>query len=255
MNRRVLLSFLAVVLITLAAAGPVLAAPLQQGRAAISYPSSGLVVSGAVDIIGTATHPNMYSYQLRYAPGAEPTGSSQWVDFAVVQATQVDNGVLGTWNTAGLPDGQYTLALAVWGQDDPANPYVVFVTYLTVNNAAAQPTPTPELTPSATPEPLATAVIGPTPTPVMIEQPATPTPLPTEAGAVAGEVGPTAAPGEGATEGQNPLRFTLNTSELSSAFCTGASLSLFLLLVWALYLLVKASVRWALRQRRQPPAV
>jgi hypothetical protein len=252
MNGRVLVVCAIVVGVILAAGAPGLAAPLPQARSAISYPTSGLVLSGVVDIIGTATHPNMYSYQLRYAAGSEPTGGSQWVDFAIVQATQVDNGVLASWDTAAIPDGQYTLALAVWGQDDPSNPYVTFVTNLTVNNAAAPPTPTPETTPSPTAEPMPTMVIGATPTAVTIEQPATSTPPPTLT-AVAGEAGETPAPGD---EGgiASSLRLTLNTEELSSAFCTGASLSLFLLLLWGSYLLVKATIRWMLRQRRQPPA-
>lgn len=256
MQRRVLVVCAAVALITLAVTAPGVAAPLPQARSAISYPTNGQVLSGVVDIIGTATHPNMYSYQLRYAAGPEPTGNSQWVDFAVVQATQVDNGVLANWDTMGVPDGQYTLALAVWGQDDPSNPYVFFVTNLTVNNAAVAPTPTPEESP--TPEPLATAIPGPTSTPVTIEQPATPTPAPTpiQAGAAASD--DPAAPAEGEeesdAEGDNPLHLTLNRDELSGAFCTGASLSLLLLLMWGFYLLVKATVRWFLRQRR-PPAM
>ncbi len=253
MCRRLVSVWASVVLIALATVTPGAAAPLPQGRASISYPTSGLVVSGVVDIIGTATHPNMHSYQLRYAPGPQPTGDSQWVDFAIVQATQVDNGVLASWNTTGLPDGQYTLALAVWGQDDPSNPYVFFVTNLTVNNAAAPPTPTPEETPTSTPEPLPTAVTGPTPTPVTIEQPATPTPLPTQEAPATAPAEETAAPDSG--EGSSRLRIALDTEELSSAFCTGASLSMLLLLLWGFYLLLKATVRWLLRQRRRPPPV
>jgi hypothetical protein len=253
MNRRIAVACAVVVGVLLAAGAPGLAAPLPQARSAISYPTNGLVLSGVVDIIGTATHPNMYSYQLRYAAGPEPTGGSQWVDFAVVQATQVDNGVLASWDTTSVPDGQYTLALAVWGQDDPSNPYVTFVTYLTVNNAAAPATPTPETTPTITPEPMPTMVIGATPTPVTIEQPATPTPAPTEAAAAGAEAGETPTP-QSAGLFDTGLRLTLNTDELGSAFCTGASLSLFLLLLWGCYLLVKATIRWLLRQRRQPPA-
>ena len=251
MCKRLLSVCAGAIMIALAAVTPGVAAPLPQGRASISYPTSGLVLSGVVDIIGTATHPNMFSYQLRYAPGPQPTGESQWVDFAIVQATQVDNGVLASWDTTRVPDGQYTLALAVWGQDDPANPYLFFVTNLTVNNAAAPPTPTPEETPTATPEPLPTAVIGPTPTPVTIEQPATPTPPPTREAAAGSPTEEIGTPSGGA--GSSRLRITLDTDELRSAFCTGASLSLLLLLLWGFYLLLKATVRWLLRQRRRPP--
>lgn len=237
----------------LAVYAPGWAAPLAQGRAVISYPTDGLVLSGVVSIMGTATHPNIFSYQLRYAPGPQPTADSQWTDIAVVQGTQVDNGVLAQWDTTNLPNGQYTLALAVWGQDDPANPYLYFIRNLTVNNAAVPATPTPEETPTPTAEPLPTAVLGPTPTPVSVEQPPTATPLPV----------PTVASGVGAEETSTPRgddvrnrpRVTFNMSEIGNAFCTGALLSILLLMLWGLYLLVKATVRYMLRLRRRPPTL
>ena len=47
----------------------------------------------------------------------------------------------------------------------------------------------------------------------------------------------------------------LDTGELRDAFCTGGMLSVLLLLVWGTYLLMKAGVRWILRQGREPPAL
>jgi hypothetical protein len=200
-----------------------------------------MTISGVVEVTGIATHPNMDFYQLRYAAGPEPTGNSQWVDFSFVEATQVEDGVLATWDTTTIPDGQYTLALAVWGVDDPSNPYVFFVTRLTVNNAQPVATPTPE---PPTAEPLPTAVIGPTPTSVSIVQPATPTPRPspTPRSEAAEEIAASSA-GE-AGEG---FSVPVDVAELRTGFCTGGLITALLLGLWGFYLFAKAGVRWFLR--------
>jgi len=248
MRRRVLVVGMVVALILLAGGPPGRAAPPLQARAVITYPANGMTISGVVDVTGIATHPNLNFYQVRYAAGPEPTADSQWVDFAIVQAKPVENDVLGSWDTTTVPDGQYTLALAVWGQDDPANPYLFFVTYLTVNNAQPVPSPTPEEVPP-TPQPMPTEVIGPTPTPVSIEQPATPTPrpTPTPTGGAPVEALTPSSPGE-----KGPA-FTLNVGQLRDAFCAGGMIPVLLLLLWGIYLLMKAAVRWLLRQRKRPP--
>jgi hypothetical protein len=249
MNRRALTLGVVVVLVMLVSSSPGLAAPLYQARSVITYPANGMTLGGVVDVVGIATHPNMNFYQVRYAPGSEPTADSQWVDFAIVQARQVENDVLGSWDTTSVPDGTYTMALAVWGQDDTASPYVFFVTFLTVNNAQFLPSPTPPEEPP-TPEPLPTEVIGPTPTPVLVEQPATPTPRPTATPAAVAEVGTETV--ESPEEETGPA-FALDTAELREAFCAGGMIPILLLLVWGVYLLMKAGVRWLLRQRQRPP--
>ena len=241
MHKRILAVGTALVMMLLVASSPGWAAPLAQARSVVTYPSDGTTVSGAVDIMGIATHPNMNFYQLRYAAGPEPTGDSQWIDFAIVEATQVESGVLGTWDTTVIPDGEYTLALAVWGVDDPSNPYLFFVTRVIVNNAQPVPSPTPE---APTPEPMPTAVAGPTPTPVGITQPATPTPRPTATPRVeVADETVTPSTGEGSA-----LSVPLDATELRTAFCTGGMITVVLLLVWGLYLVAKAGVRWFLRQ-------
>ena len=247
MHKRILVVGTALVLILLAVSPPGWAAPLAQARSVVTYPAEGTTVSGVVEVTGIATHPNMDFYQVRYAAGPEPTGSSQWVDFAIVEATQVENDVLGAWDTTVIPDGEYTLALAVWGVNDPAGPYVFFVTHLRVNNAQPVATPTPE---EATPEPMPTAVIGPTATPVAIEQPATPTPRPSPVpqDEVAEETMMPSPEEEG-------FDVPLNVAELRTAFCTGGLITGILLLLWGSYLVAKAGVRWFLRQQRtnRPP--
>ena len=248
MHKRILAVGTALVMVWVIMGSPGWAAPQQQARSVVTYPTDGMTVSGAVEIRGIATHPNMDFYQIRYAAGPQPTGGSQWVDFAIVDGTQVEDGVLGTWDTTVIPDGQYTLALAVWGVNDSSGPYVFFVTQLTVNNAQPVPSPTSE---APTPEPLPTAVVGPTPTPVAIEQPATPTPRPSPT-PLSEDFEETVIPSGGESE-----RFSvpLDTEELRTAFCTGGLITVMLLLLWGFYLVVKAGVRWFLRQQRanRPP--
>jgi len=238
---------LVIILLTVGSAGWA-APPPQATRSVITYPADGMTISGVVEVTGIATHPNMNFYQLRYAAGPEPTGDSQWVDFAIVEGTQVENNVLATWDTTTIPDGQYTLALAVWGVDDASGPFVFFVKYLTVNNAQPVATPTPE---SPTPEPLPTAVVGPTSTPVAILQPATSTPWSSPTPLSEGEeVEEVDTRSTGVEEGPS-LAFDLE--ELRGAFCGGGLITLMLFLLWGLYLLAKATVRWYLRQRAGPP--
>ena len=243
MHKRALTIGMVLVVILFTVGSPVRAAPQPQARSVITYPSTGMTISGVVEVTGIVTHPNINSYQLRYAAGPEPTGDSRWVDFAVVSGTQVEDGVLGAWDTTTIPDGQYTLALALWGFDDASSPYVFFVNYLTVNNAQPVATPTAE---EPTPEPMPTAVVGPTPTPVSIEQPATPTPRPSPTPRDEEEVveATTSPTGEG--EG---LSIPFDVGELRGAFYTGASITVLLFLLWGFYLLAKAGVRWFLRQQ------
>jgi len=222
------------------------AAPLFQGQSTITYPTDGATIGGQVEITGIAAHPNILWYQVDYAAGPEARSDSQWITLKHAENTQVEGGVLATWDTAGLPDGQYTLALTVRGENDPLY-YQYFVTHLMVNNAQAVETPTPEPTPT---EELAapTAIVGPTPTPVAVEQPATSTPRPSPTPQAAVEETITPSDEEG-----RPI-VNLNLSMLRDAFLSGVVITTMLFLLWGLYLLLKASVRWFLRQRTRPPA-
>lgn len=222
------------------------AAPQPQARAVITYPTSGMTISGVVDITGIATHPNIAWYNVSYAVGTEATGGSQWIPLAQVENAQVEDGVLATWDTTSVPDGLYCLALTLKGQNDPTN-YQQFVTHLTVNNAQPVVTPTPGESP--TPEPMPTAVVGPTPTPVTVEQPATSTPRPSptlQGGVTEGTVTPSA--GE-----EEQLNLPLNVAGLRAAFCAGGQITILLFSLVGLYVLVKAGVRWFLRQRTNSP--
>ena len=246
MHKRALVLGIALAVVLLVAGSPGWAAPQLQARSVVTYPTDGVTISGVVEITGIATHPNILWYDVSYAPGPEPTSGSQWVSLANVHGQQVENGVLATWDTTGVPDGQYALALTVIGRDDPFT-YQQFVSHLTVNNAQPVASPTTE---QPTAEPMPTAEAGPTSTPVSVEQPATSTPRSSPTSQAEGEEIPTPSAGESVDE-QPAVQFDF--SELRSAFCSGGLITLMLLLLWGLYMLAKASIRWYLRQRARPP--
>ncbi len=245
MHKRTLAVGVALVIILLTMGSPGWAAPQPQARSVITYPTDGMTISGVVEVAGIATHPNILWYEVDYAYGAEPTGESQWIPLTYMENTQVEDGVLVIWDTTGVPDGSYCLALTIKGLDDPMY-YQQFVKHLTVNNA--QPVETPVLE-TPTPEPMPTAVVGPTPTPVSVEQPATPTPRPspTPSEQEGGEV-TTPVAGEGEQAG-----LTFDVDALRNAFCDGVWTIVLLFALWGLYLLAKAGVRWFLRRQHMNP--
>lgn len=84
-----------------------------------NYPTADLTspmelehVSNTIDIKGSATDSDLKEYSLSYGTGENP---DSWTVFHT--GTQaVAGGILGTWNTYGLPAGKYTLRLAVTDQ-------------------------------------------------------------------------------------------------------------------------------------------
>jgi hypothetical protein len=242
MYKRVRAVGVALAIVLLAVVLPSQAAPLRQWRSVITYPEPGATVGGIVEIRGIATHANFDSYQVRYAPGTNVVADSAWVDIVMLVPNPVDNGVLCTWDTTTLPAGPYVLALAVWGVGDPENPHVHFVEHIVVDNSSFVPSPEPTLEE----EPAVTVPAGPTPTLASIVQPPTSTPRPSaesEGGEDAGTVTPT-------PEAEEGLGLDLDTSLLQNAFCTGGLVTVMLFLLWGLYTMGKASIRWYLRGPR-----
>jgi hypothetical protein len=240
------LSLILMLLVILVPATSGHAAPLSQDSVwTITSPPEGSTVSGEVVIQGTATHPNFGSYEVLYAPGPGPTGESVWQRITL-EESMVVNGPLATWDTTGLQNGKYTLALAVW-EPGGGGPHLHFSNNITVLNEEATPTPeptaTPELEPSA-PDP--TQDMEAPPPAATIELPATVTPQPT----------PTLAP-EGAAGGEeggdddgglfNPAEI-LSMDAIKEAFTMGAQLAFLLYAVGILYVLAKAVIRYYLRQ-------
>jgi hypothetical protein len=76
--------------------------------AVITAPTSCSYVQGQVDILGTASDAHLDGWALYYTGG----DAHAWVTIAS-GTTQVINGLLGRWNTAGLRPCAYTLRLVV----------------------------------------------------------------------------------------------------------------------------------------------
>ena len=227
------------------------APPIQDVVLSITSPTEGSTLSGIVSIQGTATHPSFVSYGVLYASGSTVSAGTSWrleTPIAWDIQTMVVNGELGQWDTTLLPNGQYVLALVVYEAGN-STPHAHFINNLTIFNEEV--TPTPEPTPTPLPsdesvEPSAPEQPGDGTAPVVptIEQPSTATPRPTPTLSAQ----PTPTPED--EGGINPADI-LSGAAIKQAFITGAWLALFMYIIGGFYILLKAVVRYYLRQTRR----
>jgi hypothetical protein len=89
---------------------PILRSVCTDPRANITSPAPGVVVSGRISVMGTATHDAFDYYKLEYTPGIDPAGS---FIFMFRGNAPVVDGALAEFYTAALPNGVYTLRLTV----------------------------------------------------------------------------------------------------------------------------------------------
>ena len=102
-----------VILEPTATAESVVDAPLcPDPRAVIVAPGVGQVISGDVNILGTATHEEFQYYKGEYAPGADIDPNETFVYLADAR-TQVTGGILATFDSTIVDNGDYTLKLTV----------------------------------------------------------------------------------------------------------------------------------------------
>jgi len=135
----------------------------QQVQVYITSPEMGQVVTGLVEIRGSALVPSFQFYKVEFGMGPNPT---QWAVIGSLHYQPVINDRLELWDTTVVPDGVYTLRLQGVKQDGNWEEFIV--RQLEVANTRPTPTPTP--TETATPIPA-------TPTPTVEAPPeATPTP-------------------------------------------------------------------------------
>lgn len=192
--------------------------------AQITSPGDGAQLFGPVNITGSALHPSAFDrYTLEYDLLSDVGADWLLVQEPVTQ--QVQDGVLGTWDTAAVPDGVYQLRLRVYL--DNGEVAEVIVSNLRVQNR--QPTPVPTIAPAGAAPPTP----GPTPTspivqpPTLNQQPALETePLVAEPGD-----GEPAASLLQADSGSTRVNF----DRVRQAFCTGGIIALGIFLVIALY--------------------
>ncbi|MBC7223600.1 MAG: hypothetical protein H5T59_04885 [Anaerolineae bacterium] len=77
--------------------------------AQITAPGNGATVTGVVQFAGTANVENFQYYKLELGVGASP---KEWA-FLFSKETPVVNGPLGSWDSATVPSGTYTIRLVV----------------------------------------------------------------------------------------------------------------------------------------------
>jgi membrane peptidoglycan carboxypeptidase len=133
----------------------------------LTSPVANQQVSSVVQITGQAIAADMSGYTLEYASASSPN------NFVAISSQNTQgNGVLGQWDSASVPNGQYILRLTA---RSATNGYAVRTVTITTNNLPPTPTPQPLPTlglPVSTPAPLPfdnitptfNAMIAPTPT-------------------------------------------------------------------------------------------
>ncbi len=90
----------------------------QVGGLSILSPGSGEVVRGVVQVTGSTGTNVFASYNLAYA--YESSDTTNW--FPIATASQpVNTGILGSWDTTTITDGNYSLRLVVTHQDGSQN--------------------------------------------------------------------------------------------------------------------------------------
>lgn len=115
----------------------------------IASPAGGQTVQGNVPINGQISADGFNRYQLEYASANAPTNFFLIGSF---QQQQPNQGVIGTWDTTQVPNGQYIIRLAVFSN----NGGFLYRTVqpITVNNP--QPTATPQPVPTQVEAPIFT---------------------------------------------------------------------------------------------------
>jgi len=221
------------------------AAPnLQDAVWIITGPAEGSTISGEIAIVGTATHPNFDSFGVLYAAGPRPTADSQWVPLVFGTKTMVINGALATWDTTTVPNGQYTLALALYEVGN-TEPKLHFTNNITVFNEEVTPTPEPTPEPIEVDTPLPDDPLAPVEAPTIQQPPtATPRPTPTLASETAN------GDEEGGSSAFDPAQF-LSIDAIKEAAILGIQLAVLLYAIGLLYTAAKAVIRYYLRQMRK----
>lgn len=88
--------------------GPPAVCPNPDAR--ITSPTHNSLISGVVQVRGTARIPNFQFYKVEFGAGAEPT---HWSSISEVHREPITNGVLEFWNTGLVPPGLYRLKLTI----------------------------------------------------------------------------------------------------------------------------------------------
>lgn len=210
---------------------------LAASAAAIVRPGQNETVQGVVTLMGTAVDPAFQSYVLEVAPDPSPS-DFDWPNIQPPVTQQVRNGVVGQWDTTGVPDGRYFVRLVMTvGEGEEQTLITSDQVRVTVANSTATPLPV-QATSTLTPIP-GTVTPGPSPTP-LIEMPPTRTPRPTSTPG-----GPTSTPAPAPlTAPDSPLR----PERLRRAAWRGVDIALAIFALLAVYSIGRAAARGTLRE-------
>jgi membrane peptidoglycan carboxypeptidase len=128
-----------------------------QSPVAITAPRDGDRVSGVVAVSGKADTPGFTAYRLEFAQNPPLA----WTLINRSETRQPGGG-LGFWNTAGLPDGTYTVRLVL--EDKDRGELSTFIT-VRIGSGASTPVTGPRGAPTPKPSPTPRFILPPTPTP------------------------------------------------------------------------------------------
>lgn len=104
----------------------------------ISSPSQGEMVTGVVEIVGSTVLDGFAKAELAFANAIDPTNT--W--FPISQSTtSVESGLLATWDTTLITDGEYRLRLQVISVDKSVTEFVI--SSITIRNYSPISTFTP----------------------------------------------------------------------------------------------------------------
>lgn len=204
--------------------------------AVITAPADGAQLFGSVNILGSAGHPTAFDYfTLEYNDLGDP--SAPWLLAQPEVRQQVQNGILGTWSTIAVPDGNYRIRLRVFLQDGQTGEFVV--SNLRVANSLPTPVPTAA---SGGEEPLpAVPTLGPTPTSPVIQPPSSNPDISGLPGADSSDT--SASLSETVTSRPARKKTQINLDRVQGAFCNGVYLTLVLFAAMLGYSLVRRRVR------------
>ncbi len=200
---------------------------LQAAVALITSPTQGEVVTGSVNITGTATHPQFARYEVAFAYDPNPTDT--WFEIQPPSTHQVTDGILAVWNTTSITDGNYMIRLRVFSSSS-STPSETIVRNVKVRNNA----PTEAPAPSVTTEP----TVVPSPTTVLLGPTATLLPPPTATGSSVSVL----------PEAPASVPAFLDLSSYSSAFCNGVYFTGGAFLLLGSYVALRDRIRRPIRR-------
>ncbi|NPA90183.1 MAG: hypothetical protein GXO55_01840 [Chloroflexi bacterium] len=217
----------------------------QEGKSLITAPKNNETVRGEVRITGTAVHPQFQRYELYYAPWPPPKTDRGWILIGEAHYQQQPNGLLGLWDTRGIPDGTYALKLRVVKVDGNYidSPIIRVIVANTQPTPTPTPLPPPTSLPTQAPVKKETPTPVPTPTPALVALPEIPTPTPEPTST------PTPPPEVGGEKGEKRGVFSqiaeiFQPEELKKAAWKGGRYTLLIFGLWIAYEVIKRIVIW-----------